>query len=89
MALGARPFQLIALVLSGVRVPLVLGLLLGVAGALAWDRAFASRLANNYLANPRALLILASLMASVVVLACFFPVRKATRMNPVVALRHE
>ena len=89
MALGARPFQVIALVLSGVRVPLVLGLLLGVAGALAWDRAFASGLANNYLANPRALLILASLVASVVVLACFFPVRKATRMNPVVALRHE
>ena len=89
MALGARSFQVVALVLRGVRLPLVLGLLLGVAGALAWDRAFASGLANDYIANPRALLILASLMASVVALACFFPVLKATRMNPVAALRHE
>ena len=35
------------------------------------------------------MLSIAAIMAAVVALACFIPVRKATRMNPVTALRHE
>jgi predicted permease len=89
LALGARSLQVIALILRGLRVPLALGLFLGVAGALAWDRSFASGLANRYAADPKALLAFGSLMTAVIALACFFPVRRATRMDPVKALRHE
>jgi ABC-type antimicrobial peptide transport system permease subunit len=89
MALGAQSFQVSRLILGSVRIPLIAGLLLGVAGALAWDRTFSSGLANEYAGDPKAMLIIAAIMAAVVALACFIPVRKATRMNPVTALRHE
>ena len=89
LALGARSLHVIMLVLRGVRVPLALGLVLGVAGALAWDRTFASGLADEYISNPKALLTIAALMTTVVALACVVPVRRATLMNPVTALRHE
>ncbi|MDO8679076.1 MAG: ADOP family duplicated permease [Acidobacteriota bacterium] len=89
MALGARSFQVSGLILRSVRIPLALGLLLGVAGALAWDRMFSSGLADVSASEPEAILIIAAIMATVVTLACFIPVRKATRMNPVSALRHE
>jgi hypothetical protein len=89
MALGAKSFQVSRLILRSVRIPLMLGLLLGVAGALAWDRAFSSGLVDEYASEPTAMLSIAAIMAAVVTLACFIPVRKATRMNPVTALRHE
>ena len=60
-----------------------------MAGALAWDRSFSSGLVNAYASDPKAMLIIAAIMAGVVALACVIPVRKATRMNPVTALRHE
>ena len=89
VALGARSAQIGREILRSVRIPLGLGLLLGVAGALAWDRAFSSGLVNTYAANPRLLLVFSVLLAALVGIACFIPVRKAIRLNPLTALRHE
>ena len=89
MALGARSTQVVQLILRGLRVPLVLGLLLGSIGALAWDRAFSSGVANLYAAAPKTLATIAACITVVVLVSCFVPLRKATRMNPVTALRHE
>lgn len=89
MALGARSTQVVQLILRGLRVPLVLGLLLGSIGALAWDRAFSSGVANLYAAAPKTLATIAACITVVVLVSCFVPLRKATRLDPVTALRHE
>jgi putative ABC transport system permease protein len=89
MALGARPLQVVLVILRSVRVPLILGSLLGLVGAVAWDRAFTSGLVDEYAADPKALLTIVSLLAAVVGIACLVPARRATRMNPVTALRHD
>jgi ABC-type antimicrobial peptide transport system permease subunit len=89
VALGARSAQIGREVFRSVRIPLSLGLLLGVGGALAWDRAFSSGLVNTYAASPRLLLTFAALLTTLVGIACFVPMRKAIRLNPSTALRHE
>jgi putative ABC transport system permease protein len=89
VALGARAGQISREIFRSVRIPLGLGLLLGVSGALAWDRAFSSGLVDTYAASPRLLLTFAGLLTTLVGLACFVPLRKAIGVNPLTALRHE
>jgi putative ABC transport system permease protein len=89
MALGARSAQLIRMVLRGVRVPLLLGLVLGTMGAVAWDRAFSSGDRNLYASAPETVLTIAALLAAIVAVSCFIPMRRAVRMNPITALRHD
>jgi putative ABC transport system permease protein len=89
MALGARSPQVVRLVLSGLRVPLLLGLVLGTIGAVAWDRAFSSGSRDLYASAPEALLTIAGLLIAVVAVSCLIPLRRAVRMNPVTALRHD
>lgn len=89
MALGAGSLQVVLVILRSVRVPLVFGALLGIAGAVAWDSAFTSGLINEYAADPEALATIVALMAAVVIVACLVPARRAARLNPVTALRHD
>jgi predicted permease len=89
MALGARPGQVARLVMRGLRVPLVLGLLLGTMGALAWDRAFSSGSRDLYASAPTTLVTIGALLLATVAVSCFVPLRRATRMNPVTALRQD
>jgi len=89
MALGARSAQIGRMVLAGLRGPLLAGLLLGTAGAMAWDGAFTSGIAGVYASAPPTLLKIAGFIVVLVILSCFIPLRRATRMNPVAALRHE
>ncbi|MGE0864885.1 MAG: ADOP family duplicated permease [Vicinamibacterales bacterium] len=89
MALGARSMQITRLVISGLRAPLLAGLLLGTAGAMAWDGAFASGIAGIYASAPPTLLKIAGFIVVLVVVSCLIPLRRAVRMNPVTALRHD
>lgn len=89
VALGARSAQIGREIVRSVRVPLALGLLLGVGGAVLWDRTFSSGLVNTYAADPWLLLTFAVLLTTLVAIACFVPMRKAIRLNPLTALRHE
>jgi putative ABC transport system permease protein len=89
MALGAQPGQVARLVMRGLRVPLVLGLLLGTSGAVAWDRAFSSGARDLYASAPTTLLTIGALLLGTVTVSCFIPLWRATRMNPVTALRHD
>jgi ABC-type antimicrobial peptide transport system permease subunit len=89
IALGARAVQIAMTTMSGLRIALTAGMLLGVAGAMAWDGAFSTGLQGAYLAAPPALLKVAVLMAALVAVSCVIPIWRATRMNPVTALRHE
>jgi putative ABC transport system permease protein len=89
MALGARSLQVVRLVLSGLRVPLLLGLVLGTIGAVAWDRAFSSGSRDLYASAPETVMTIGGLLIAIVAVSCLIPLRRAVRMNPVTALRHE
>jgi putative ABC transport system permease protein len=89
MALGAGSAQVAKAIFSGLRWPLLAGLLLGTAGSMAWDGAYSSGIAGVYASAPPTLLKIAGFIVALVVVSCFIPLRRATQMSPVVALRHE
>jgi predicted permease len=89
LALGARSPQIALTTLAGLRAALVFGTLLGTAGAMAWDGAFSSGVAGVYLSAPPMLLKVAGLMVAIVLVSCAGPTWRATRTNPITALRHE
>ena len=89
MALGAQSRDVLRLVISQGMKLAVLGLTLGVAGSLALTRVLKSLLFEISPTDPLAFSLAAFLLASVVALACLIPARRATRVDPMIALRHE
>lgn len=89
MALGARSLQVARMVVGGLRWPLLLGVLLGAAGAMAWDGAFSSGVAGVYASAPSMLAKSAAWIVVCVLLACVLPLRRAIATNPITALRHD
>jgi hypothetical protein len=93
IALGASAGHIGWLVLRRVLTQLAVGLALGLVGALAFDRTFndpANRGATNVsMVDPGALLLILLAMCSVAVVACLVPIRRAARVDPLVALRAE
>ena len=95
MALGASSGQTLRLVMREGAVLVLAGTGLGMAGAFAVSRALASLtadLARVFGASAGDPLLLAGaplLLGSLAVLACYLPARKATRIDPLMALRQE
>jgi putative ABC transport system permease protein len=89
LALGAQRRDVFRLVLGqGTRLTL-LGLVLGIAAALGITRLMASLLFGISATDPLTFAGVAGLLAFVALLACFLPARRATRVDPIVALRYE
>lgn len=65
------------------------GVALGLFGALALTRAIASQLFGVSATDPLTFAMVSVLMALVVLAACWLPARRATGVDPLVALRHE
>ncbi len=87
MALGALPGGVLRMVLGqGMRLVL-LGLGIGVACAFALSRLFSSLLYETTPTDPPTYLVVAAVLALVAAVACFVPARKATSVDPMVALR--
>ncbi len=89
MALGARSVQVARVIIGSLRWPLLLGVLLGAAGAMAWDGAFQSGVAGVYASAPSMLAKSAAWIVVCVLLACVLPLRRAIATNPITALRHD
>jgi putative ABC transport system permease protein len=88
-ALGAEPHRVMWLVLGqGFRLTLS-GIALGLALSLAMTRLLANLLFNVGATDPITLAGVVTLLVLVTVLACYVPARRATRVDPLVALRHE
>jgi len=89
MVLGATPADVLRMVLRQGMAPVLIGLGLGVAGALALTRLMSSLLFDVEPADP--LTFVASLLAAAVIaaVACLWPARRATSIQPIVALRAE
>jgi predicted permease len=89
MALGATRRNLLWLVLKqGMRL-VIAGLLLGLAGALAISRLLQGFLFGVPTLNVASILGVCLLLLAVAFLACYFPARRAARIDPMVALRYE
>ncbi len=89
MALGARREQLRRDVLRRSLVLSTLGLAIGVVGALALSRVLDAFLYDLSPVDPIAYLITAAGILLVAGLACYLPARRATQIDPLMALRHE
>jgi putative ABC transport system permease protein len=89
MALGAARADVLALVFgSGARI-VAIGVLLGTAGSLAFARVLQTLLFKTSPSDPLTLVAVALLLALVALLACWLPARRATKVDPIVALRAE
>ncbi len=89
MALGARGRDVLRLVLrQGVRLVFV-GLVIGLAGSYALTRFMSSVLYGVTATDPYVFVGVALLLALVALAACYFPARRATRVDPMIALRYE
>jgi putative ABC transport system permease protein len=89
MALGAEPRHVQWLFVRRGLIQLAIGFAIGMAGAFGTGRLLQSMLIRTSPADPVTLVTIAAILIAVSVAACFFPARRATRLNPVVALRHE
>jgi len=89
MALGAGPQDVRSMVVKqGMRLALI-GVFLGVAAALALTRLMASLLYGVKPWDPAAIVSVAVLLSAVALLATYFPARRASRVDPMIALRYE
>ena len=89
MALGAQARDVLRLVIGqGLKLTLV-GLAIGLAVAAALTRLMTSLLFGVSAIDPATFGIVTLFIAGVALLACYIPARRATRVNPMVALRHD
>jgi predicted permease len=89
MALGADTSQVLAMILSQVGRMVLVGGILGVAGALALSKAAQSMLFQMTGADPVVMSASVLLLALVALAAGFIPARRASRVDPMQALRYE
>ena len=88
-ALGARPREVARLVLGQSMRTVALGLVVGVGGALAVSRLLSTLLYGVGATDPLTFIGVTLLLAAVAALASYVPARRATRVDPIVALRYE
>jgi putative ABC transport system permease protein len=89
LALGAPREDVFRLALGRGLLLVGIGLILGLLGAVGAGRALTSLLYDVGGFDPAALCSAILSLAAVAVLACWFPARRATRVDPIVALRYE
>jgi len=89
MALGARAADVLQLIVRQGMLLVAAGLAIGLAGALALTRVMSSLLFDVEPADPLTFAAVSALLAAVAFAASYIPARRATRVDPMVALRYE
>jgi putative ABC transport system permease protein len=89
MALGAQKSDIVRMVIGeGLRLALI-GVAIGIAGALALTRFIASLLYAVEPTDPLTFISVSLILIAVALLACYIPARRAAKVDPMVALRYE
>ena len=89
MAIGAAPASVTRLILRQAGLIIAVGLILGLAGALASGRLIAALLYDVSPTDALSIAAAAVFLSGVTVLAGFIPARRAARIDPTIALREE
>ena len=89
MALGAGPGRVLGLILKEGMILTVIGLVFGLGGAFLIGRAMKSQLFGIGAIDPVAFGAVAGVLVASALLACYIPVRRAMRVDPMIALRYE
>ena len=89
LALGARRRHVIWFVARRVAFQLSVGLAVGIACTKLWGSVFSSGRAGVTVNDLQTLAGVAASLVVIAVIACFVPVRRATRLDPVAAIRHD
>jgi ABC-type antimicrobial peptide transport system permease subunit len=89
MALGAQQRDVLSLIVVQGIVLAIGGTVLGISVALGMTRYIASMLYDVKVNDPLTVICVAVVLAIVALAACYIPARRAMRVDPMVALRHE
>jgi ABC-type antimicrobial peptide transport system permease subunit len=89
MAFGAETRDILGLVVRQGMRPVVIGLCVGLAAALAAGRALESQLYQTSGHSPLLLTTTVAILGSAALVACIVPARRASQVNPIDALRTE
>jgi putative ABC transport system permease protein len=89
MALGARPLHVLRLVFGQSLGMLLIGIVIGLAGAFALTRLMRTLLFEITATDPLTYVSVIGLLAVVALLACYIPARRAAKVDPLIALRYE
>lgn len=89
MALGAEARRIVTLVVSHGMTLILTGVVIGLIGAIALTRLMEGLLFGVSATDPVVFVVIALTLIAVAMIACLVPARKATRIDPIIALRHE
>jgi putative ABC transport system permease protein len=89
MAIGARPAEIVRMILSQGMGLALIGVAIGVAAAFALTRAVKSLLFGVTPSDPATFLAVAAVLAAAALAACYLPARRAAKVDPLRALRTE
>jgi predicted permease len=88
-ALGAQAKDVMRLILGNGAALVILGTLIGTGAAYALARLMIAAIPSLPMWDPAAMLVVTIAALVVALLACYVPARRAAKLNPIVALRHE
>ena len=89
MALGAQPRDVLRRLAGGVGKMALAGIALGIAASLGTSRLISTLLFGVRATDPLTFGVVVAVLISVVAIAAYLPARRAMRVDPVIALRHE